>query len=439
MRPNRTTTIEDCGFLWALLMSWPAVGISCGSPLEIPLEDPAVEEAPCDLSACECLDQHDREATTGECRQCPDYSLSPCEGGNIVMVPDPAVPGYDKPVSELSVEDCRDGADNDGDLAVDCDDADCWTDDWCEDVPCGPPGLVECEVETVCDDGLDDDGDGKVDCADADCYTLSSAGCPVECRSTGGTWDPSSCGHYWCGMAPDCLAVQPGCDCGVGRNYVDGFGCVEDPVCASLTEPCESSCTSSTAPIATCTYPSDDTTDPRCQNDMCAHEDVFGYSYCVGNQLWVHPACVVPLYCDPELARTCPGPENRADWCVCTCANACAEDWESSNWYYPPPGQIGQAACVGEDRLPIDCPQISSVDLPVYSALVGCGAAPTEGTQACLVLRLDTNGTVTDVRAGTEGLQLTSENVDCARNALVGVSAPSLAGESCVQTCEWGV
>jgi hypothetical protein len=51
------------------------------------------------------------------------------------------------------------------------------------------------------------------------------------CETTGGTWDPGSCGHYTCGQFPDCDAIIPGCDCGVGRNFEAGVGCFDDPSC----------------------------------------------------------------------------------------------------------------------------------------------------------------------------------------------------------------
>jgi hypothetical protein len=51
------------------------------------------------------------------------------------------------------------------------------------------------------------------------------------CVATGGTWDPFSCGHYLCGQFPDCDAIDPGCDCGSGRNFQPETGCVDDPQC----------------------------------------------------------------------------------------------------------------------------------------------------------------------------------------------------------------
>lgn len=51
------------------------------------------------------------------------------------------------------------------------------------------------------------------------------------CTETGGFWDLGSCGNYFCGAPPICAAVIPGCDCGPDANFVNGIGCVDDPVC----------------------------------------------------------------------------------------------------------------------------------------------------------------------------------------------------------------
>jgi hypothetical protein len=64
--------------------------------------------------------------------------------------------------------------------------------------------------------------------------TTNPCGGPSEetlCTTTGGFWDIYSCYHYWCGQFPDCDAIVPGCDCGAGRNFVDGLGCDDDPAC----------------------------------------------------------------------------------------------------------------------------------------------------------------------------------------------------------------
>ena len=103
------------------------------------------------------------------------------------------------------VEVCSNGLDDDGDGAVDCDDADCFDDvvacprcgdgvingdDQCEGEDLGGAtcetlgynsgtlGCTEgcrfddsgCTLVEFCDNGLDDDGDGDADCDDADCF-----------------------------------------------------------------------------------------------------------------------------------------------------------------------------------------------------------------------------------------------------------------------------
>lgn len=60
------------------------------------------------------------------------------------------------------------------------------------------------------------------------------------CEDSGGIWDPSSCGHYTCGLGPDCGAVVPGCDCGLGSVFIEGAGggCVQDEECGAVVFGC---------------------------------------------------------------------------------------------------------------------------------------------------------------------------------------------------------
>lgn len=53
----------------------------------------------------------------------------------------------------------------------------------------------------------------------------------AACEDTGGVWDPNSCGNYSCGLPPNCDAIIPGCNCGDGRNFSDGDGCIAAPSC----------------------------------------------------------------------------------------------------------------------------------------------------------------------------------------------------------------
>lgn len=100
-----------------------------------------------------------------------------------------APPSAEPPSAELPVEDCSDGADNDGDGFVDCADPDCLS--ACTESDCSDgldddrDGLVDCEdadclalcVEGHCSDGLDGEGDGYTDCEDEDCW--GTPGCEV--------------------------------------------------------------------------------------------------------------------------------------------------------------------------------------------------------------------------------------------------------------------
>jgi hypothetical protein len=64
---------------------------------------------------------------------------------------------------------------------------------------------------------------------------MPAPSCPLTerelCGDTGGDWREDSCGHYICGVEPDCDAIIPGCDCGPGRNFQHGTGCMHDPGC----------------------------------------------------------------------------------------------------------------------------------------------------------------------------------------------------------------
>ena len=99
--------------------------------------------------------------------------------------------------------DCVNGADDDMDLATDCEDSDCATHPFC---------CPTCAGE-ICDNDIDDDGDFDVDCADIDCmaHPLCSGGSfcgdgvldvPIEtCDDGGAPRDGDGC-SFDCQMAP---------------------------------------------------------------------------------------------------------------------------------------------------------------------------------------------------------------------------------------------
>lgn len=104
-------------------------------------------------------------------------------GGSDSSVTTPGAP------TENTVDQCRDGQDNDGDGLVDCADPNCAPLQICggttttsTPTPAGPPNTEL--TTTACQDGRDNDGDGAVDCDDDDCKAL------VVCN---GAPPPSTC------------------------------------------------------------------------------------------------------------------------------------------------------------------------------------------------------------------------------------------------------
>jgi hypothetical protein len=106
-----------------------------------------------------------------------------------------------------------------------------WDEAACGHYRCGLPN--ECEaIDPGCDCGPGAnfvDGQGCVE--DDTCNPAPGDTNEVLCQDSGGTWDEAACGHYRCGLPNECEAIDPGCDCGEGRNFVDGQGCVADDTC----------------------------------------------------------------------------------------------------------------------------------------------------------------------------------------------------------------
>ena len=127
---------------------------------------------------------------------------------------------------------CDDGADNDGDGYIDCDDWDC--DD---DPACGGSGGGS--GDEVCDDGADNDADGYTDCEDWDCDddpACEGASGSDEVCDDGADNDGDSyidCDDFDCA---DDDACAEDCDDGIdndadGYTDCDDFYCDEDPAC----------------------------------------------------------------------------------------------------------------------------------------------------------------------------------------------------------------
>ena len=123
-------------------------------------------------------------------------------------------------------EDCTDGVDNDGDGYIDCEDAECLSDD-------------DCELVEDCTDSIDNDGDGDVDCDDSDCEDSDDCVIEPETDCTNAVDDDEDgdvdCDDTDCTGDAACFEA----DCADGADN-DGDGtidcddsdCTNDPACA---------------------------------------------------------------------------------------------------------------------------------------------------------------------------------------------------------------
>ena len=114
---------------------------------------------------------------------------------------------------------CRDGVDDDGDLLVDCADADC-------------AAAPNCVPEAVCDDGLDDDFDGDIDCADEDCDGIGICELPEVSCDDGGDNDGDGdvdCDDADCDLATYCVP-EVDCNDDLDNDLDDLIDCL-DPGC----------------------------------------------------------------------------------------------------------------------------------------------------------------------------------------------------------------
>jgi hypothetical protein len=169
---------------------------------------------PC--AAGECIPE------TGECRILPLEDGTACEiEGELCpgMCSEGACGSSGAPATEV---DCDDGADEDCDGAMDCDDEDC-----AADPACAPPA-------EDCDNGADDDGDLDVDCDDADCAAAPNCQPAVEDCDNGTDDDGDDdvdCDDSDCAAAPNCQPPVEDCDNGTDDDGDDDIDCA-DAQCA---------------------------------------------------------------------------------------------------------------------------------------------------------------------------------------------------------------
>ncbi len=125
-----------------------------------------------------------------------------------------------EPVDTTPAEVCDDGADNDGDDAVDCFDNDCAT---------------ACDESLACDDGLDNDHDDRIDCRDADCDAIcdESLACDdLVDNDLDGLVDLYD---------DDCAALRPGAESDCANLADDDFDGRADCGDADCLIPCDES------------------------------------------------------------------------------------------------------------------------------------------------------------------------------------------------------
>ena len=105
-----------------------------------------------------------------------------------------------------------------------------WVSNSCGDWKCGEQPLCEAVIPGCnCGPGMNFGEEGCF--KDVTCESESEDPLQKElCVETGGTWDPLSCGNYVCGNAPECEAIEPGCNCGAGMIFGED-GCYTDPIC----------------------------------------------------------------------------------------------------------------------------------------------------------------------------------------------------------------
>lgn len=105
-----------------------------------------------------------------------------------------------------------------------------WTEE-CTHYACGRPGPIDCLIgRPVCDCGPDaifEEGSG---CVPADCAIPPPATREEQCLATGGAW-ASLCCDTICGERCPAGCAADACDCGRGRVFELGRGCVASASC----------------------------------------------------------------------------------------------------------------------------------------------------------------------------------------------------------------
>lgn len=120
------------------------------------------------------------------------------------------------PGSELSFVACRDGIDNDGDGAIDCDDSDCRA------IPCLGSGTTDAASDAVAVDTCDPICRPGETCRDQVCGIALPATLVIKVLSMDGPGGAA-------GVVPICADSEPVADCGIVGLKLVCTGCPPDP------------------------------------------------------------------------------------------------------------------------------------------------------------------------------------------------------------------
>lgn len=118
------------------------------------------------LTASVALAQEPEDTPAAEQEESTETAATPPDPSSSAETPpaSEAAPSSGSAPSSSAETQCTDGVDNDGDGLVDCADADCFDDPYCQ------AGGREERSDAACSDWIDNDGDGAIDCEDQDCH-----------------------------------------------------------------------------------------------------------------------------------------------------------------------------------------------------------------------------------------------------------------------------
>lgn len=194
--PNCPLKCATCGNWWGCVEG--SCTVTCGAQ-------------PAGLATCGCVPvtcEAGGMPTDTTDDGCADACL--CADGQVALPGEPCDAGVGKP--------CVTGCD--------CIDTTLVSTDACSDQ------CVGCKAQWACVAGTCQEACGIL--------PLGSSSCSGKelCVATGGTYDDSACGDYYCGDPAECLAVTGGCNCGPGALFDPLHGCAASDLCSNGLPAC---------------------------------------------------------------------------------------------------------------------------------------------------------------------------------------------------------